>query len=509
MVSVLLTIQPPNRQTIILNLGICKLSFGFLHPMRREFLLNILFLVFINLLIKPFFIFGIDRTIQNRVGLEEYGVYAALFNFTFLVSIVNDFGLPSFTSQRISQNRALFPTYFPNILILKIGLSILYGGLVLALAWGIGYDATYFSFIGFLLINQILLSFVLYFRSSLSGLGQYRIDSCMSVLERSLLIVLCAFLLWFNPWNTAFQIEWFIYAQTISLAVAAIVGGGLVAYFSSQIIWKIDTALLKQLVKQSLPYALAIFLMTVYTRVDFVMLERIAPQGKTQAGIYAMAYRLLDAVNVIGLLFAGLLLPMLTRQLKNKEDIRPLVQLSARLLFWGTILVTCLVGFYRREIMDLLYIHTDQYAADILGILIITFNWVGGGYIFGTILVANNSLRQLNQLYLVSVFLNILLNYWVIPDYGAMGVACTTLLTQCFAFLGQLLLTKRLLSFPLDLPFFQQIGVYLLLLISCIGIVHFYLPYRWEVGFILLFLIAIVLGFLTKLLNIKGLLVRW
>ena len=94
--------------------------------MRREFLLNILFLVFINLLVKPFFIFGIDRTIQNRVGLEEYGIYAALFNFTFLLSIINDFGIQTFNNQHISQQKERLTTYFPNILMLKILLGFTY-----------------------------------------------------------------------------------------------------------------------------------------------------------------------------------------------------------------------------------------------------------------------------------------------------------------------------------------------------------------------------------------------
>ncbi|MEZ4982584.1 MAG: hypothetical protein R2769_13575 [Saprospiraceae bacterium] len=43
--------------------------------MQREFNLNIIMLVAINLLIKPFFIFGIDRTVQNVVGTSEYGMY--------------------------------------------------------------------------------------------------------------------------------------------------------------------------------------------------------------------------------------------------------------------------------------------------------------------------------------------------------------------------------------------------------------------------------------------------
>ncbi|MCC6727110.1 MAG: polysaccharide biosynthesis protein, partial [Saprospiraceae bacterium] len=52
--------------------------------MNREFLLNAVFLVLVNLLIKPFYVFGIERTIQERVAPGEYGLYATLFIFTFL-----------------------------------------------------------------------------------------------------------------------------------------------------------------------------------------------------------------------------------------------------------------------------------------------------------------------------------------------------------------------------------------------------------------------------------------
>jgi hypothetical protein len=64
--------------------------------MNREFLINTLFLVVINVIIKPFYIFGIDRAVQNRVGEVNYGIYFALFSFTFLFQIINDFGIQNF-----------------------------------------------------------------------------------------------------------------------------------------------------------------------------------------------------------------------------------------------------------------------------------------------------------------------------------------------------------------------------------------------------------------------------
>jgi len=483
--------------------GIWNLIFGILIFMRREFLLNILFLVFINLLIKPFFIFGIDRTIQNRVGLEEYGIYAALFNFTFLLNIINDFGLPNFTSQRISQKPELFPTYLPNILLLKLFLSFLFVLVVCSLSLLIGYEFEYYHLIGFLLLNQILVSFLAYFRSNIAGLGHYRVDSFMSIVERTILIIICAVLLWFNPWEMDFQIEWFIYAQTASLFLATTIAGLFILKYLSKIHWQVDTSLLKDLLRQSAPYALVIFLMTIYTRIDFVMLERLAPEGRTEAGTYATAYRLLDAANMLGLLFAGLLLPMFSRLLKEKEGVRQLVQISARLLFWGTIAVSIIVAFFRLEIMELLYIHTDQYAADILGILIFTFNLVGGGYIYGTLLTANNSLLRMNQLFVVTVVLNVVLNYLVIPEYGAKGVAITTLLTQSVAFLGQLLMAKQMIPLRWDWTLSRDLGVYTILIFTSTFTVYYYLSFAWEVRFILLFLVAIGWGMITRLLNIQ------
>ncbi|NRA49561.1 MAG: oligosaccharide flippase family protein [Phaeodactylibacter sp.] len=94
--------------------------------MKREFLINIIFLLTANLLIKPFYLFGIDRTVQNTVEGDGYGLYFTLFNFTFIFQIVNDFGIQNFNNRNIAQHRHLIDKYFPNILVLKAGLGIVF-----------------------------------------------------------------------------------------------------------------------------------------------------------------------------------------------------------------------------------------------------------------------------------------------------------------------------------------------------------------------------------------------
>ena len=101
--------------------------------MNKEFFLNIIFLITVNLLIKPFFIFGIDRTVQNTVGTENYGIYFVLLNFTYLFQIINDFGIQNYNNRQIAQHNQLLDKYFPNILVLKLLLGLLFLGLVLSI----------------------------------------------------------------------------------------------------------------------------------------------------------------------------------------------------------------------------------------------------------------------------------------------------------------------------------------------------------------------------------------
>ena len=69
--------------------------------MQKKFVTNLALLLFLNLLIKPFWILGIDRSVQNSVGAADYGMYFALFNFSFLLNIILDFGITNFNNKNI------------------------------------------------------------------------------------------------------------------------------------------------------------------------------------------------------------------------------------------------------------------------------------------------------------------------------------------------------------------------------------------------------------------------
>ncbi|MCK4288280.1 MAG: hypothetical protein KAW86_03670, partial [Bacteroidales bacterium] len=80
--------------------------------MQRKFLTNLALLLFLNFLIKPFWILGIDRTVQNVVGLEDYGFYFVVFNFSLIFNILLDFGITNFNNRNIAQHNFLLNKYF-------------------------------------------------------------------------------------------------------------------------------------------------------------------------------------------------------------------------------------------------------------------------------------------------------------------------------------------------------------------------------------------------------------
>ncbi len=269
--------------------------------MQRKFITNLILLLSLNLLIKPFWILGIDRSVQNLVGEEMYGFYFVVFNFSFLFNILLDLGITNFNNRNIAQNTQLLNKHFSGIIVVRLLLALLYLSVTfsLALLWGFNRDQLYL--LGWIAFNQFLLASILYLRSNISGLLMLRTDSLISVLDRVLMIIFCSVLIWGNVTRQAFRIEWFVYAQTAAYLLTAMVALSIVVVKAKfrRIYW--NKAFFIMILKQSLPFATLVLMMSLYNRIDPVLIERILPetQGEVQSGIYAKAFRLFDASNQI------------------------------------------------------------------------------------------------------------------------------------------------------------------------------------------------------------------
>jgi O-antigen/teichoic acid export membrane protein len=231
------------------------------------------------------------------------------------------------------------------------------------------------------------------------------------------------------------------YSITAIVALAVVVRHGQNFSFG----W--NFSMLRVILKQSLPFALLILLMSVYGRIDSVLIERMLPNGQQQAGIYAQAFRLLDASNMIAYLFAVLLLPMFSRMLKLNEDVVPLARLASKLIIIPAFTLGIICWYHGNDLMKLMYHAHVSEAGRIVSILMFSLVPMAGVYVIGTLLTANGSLKHLNLIALATVIFSIVLNLILIPTHGAWGAAVSCLLTQSLSFALQLMLGFRIFQF--------------------------------------------------------------
>ena len=435
--------------------------------MQKKLLSGLFWLLLANLIVKPLWILGIEVGAQNAVGNSAYGFYFAIFNLAYIFNILLDLGITNFNTRNIAQHPQLITKHLSGILSIKLLLFVLYLVVTFTVGALMGYGSDEFRLLAWLTVAQFLNSLILYLRSNLQGLLLFRWDSLFSVMDRVLMILICGCLLWgpkFSIFNSQFSIYHFVYAQVAAYLLTALTALVVILRKTHLSLpftpfHSLSLPFMLVILRKSAPFALLVLLMASYNRIDPILLRALASDA--DAGIYAGAFRLLDALTMICYLVSVPLLPIFSKLCKEQKSAPTNFQLSTfnfqlqdalRLVFWPLMIfavgVSVVCAIWAEPLMDLLYpgrgaLYVPAFRVVIFGLIPIAIT-----YIFGTLLTAGGHLRQLNIFAASSLLLNIVVNLLLIPRFGAAGSAWASLTAQTFMALAQLLLAIRLFHLP-------------------------------------------------------------
>lgn len=401
---------------------------------------GILFTQGLNLLIKPLYLLWIDREVQNTVPPDDYGGYFAVLNLTLIAVVLLDPGIHNFVIRSIASDRKSSKSFFISGLTNKAWLTVIYSVVVLISAWALDLPQSMWPVTFCLIFFQIAASYIQYFRSIFTALEKFKWDGILSVSERALTILLMSVVLMkFIP-GFDVTVQRFSLIQAIS--AGTVMGlAALVVYYLFRTESGSEKINFRSFLSASWPYALLTMLMGIYSYLDGVMLNQLAPDGAVDAAEYAMGYRLYFAGFMFAQLFAAYLFPVFSRMSSEGNSYTNLAKYTFRVLLTGTLLVFSWCVVYRFEIIEGLY--PDRFTSDsVTAFAILIAGLVANSFtfIFGTALTAEGRLRLLNQLAVVTVLVNVVLNAWFIPLMGASGAAVATLVSQtlfgllCFFF---------------------------------------------------------------------------
>ena len=411
--------------------------------MQKRFIASIFISLALNFLIKPFSVLVIDAGIQRALGNIIYGKYFALLSLTLITNVLLDFGMNNFTVRNIAQQEDRIPNHLTNIIVFRGLLLLLYSGVVLLLAYCFDLIKNNETILALLIINQFLVQSIALFRSIFSGQHRFALDAFLSVLDRALLIVIVGFVFLQVPnW---ISIEFFVGVQTGCYFMTFLIA---FLFVQRKINWAtlgFNWSYVKSVLIQSVPYAILVLLMLIYNRSDTLLIRLFAKNGAFEAGVYAQGFRLLDALYMVGMIFASVLFPMFSRMLHQKDaQLNELVILSTRWLVGGVLLIVFIAVVNSQSILELLY--KNQVAANsnfvFIG-LMCAFLAMSVNFIFGTFLTANGNLRLLNWISLVAVGFSVGLNLWVIPRFGPQGAVLVAVFVQSLVSLLVMYFSQR------------------------------------------------------------------
>ena len=421
--------------------------------MQKKLLSGLFWLLLANLLVKPLWLLGIEVGVQNAVGNEAYGFYFAVFNLSYIFNILLDLGVTNFNTRNIARHPQLISKHLSGILGIKLCLLGLYVVVTFTVGALLGYGSQEFRLLAWLCVAQALNSLILYLRSNFEGLLLFKWDSLFSVLDRVLMIVICGCLLWgprLSVFDFHFTVFHFVYAQVAAYTLTALLALVVIGRKTHlrRIRW--DRRFFLVILKKSAPFALLVLLMASYNRLDPILLRRLATDA--DAGIYAGAFRLLDALTMVCYLVSVPLLPVFSRLCR--EDNGGELTGTLRLVFWPLMLfavgsaVAC--SLLAEPLMQLFYHEGYAPYVPVFRVLIFGLVPIGITYIFGTLLTAGGRLRQLNLLATATLAINIAANLLLIPRLGAVGSAWAALTAQTFMAVAQLLLAVRIYRLPAE-----------------------------------------------------------
>lgn len=361
--------------------------------------------------------------VARYLGPEQFGLLSYAQSFVFLFTAIATLGLDSIVVRELvkdnSQHNVLLGTAFTLKLI---------GSLcILPLLWlGVQFTSndSYTNLLIFIIASgTIFQSFnVIDFYYQSSVLSKYVAFANTITLAISSIIKIVLIL------NQASLLAFAI----VGVFDAIILSIGLIYFYwqktkHSLREWRFDRVVAKRLLKDSWPLILSSIVVSLFMRIDQIMIKSIL--DNSSVGVYAAAIRLSEAWFFIPSIIVSTIFPSIVKSYRKGDILNIRLSILYSLIIWMGIIISIMFIVLGKYIIR--YTFGDEYASSYY-VLIVTC-WSG---IFAFLnvssarwLIANNLPYILFERNLISLIINIAFNLILIQKIGILGAAISTLIS--------------------------------------------------------------------------------
>jgi len=367
--------------------------------------------------------------VAHWLGAEGVGQLAVINVAVATIVQLGSFGLPSSNTYFIAQDQARFRAAALNSLMFALGVGLL---LAVALSAAASRRPDWFGLnsAGLMRIAAISIPFQLITLIGLNillAVGKVRQFNILDLVSQSFLFInaLCVWLVvkgdletlvW---WNTATS----VLASLLIVLLLTISAKNLV-----QSKWRADIALLRRMITYGLKFHVSILAGAIIIRADLLVVNHF--RGAAEAGVYSVASQFALLLMLLPGVIATLLFPRVTREQDARGETTCLVtRYTAFIMF-----ICCLAAVPFSLLLPLVYGAAFYDATGLLWILL------PGVYLMGleSVLVQHFSAiglpRAIPLYWVVTLALNLILVFALVPRLGAQGAAIASTISYAAIF---------------------------------------------------------------------------
>jgi O-antigen/teichoic acid export membrane protein len=391
----------------------------------------------------------VTAIVARHYGATGYGYinfaqsFVALFSFIAIMG-TNHIIMKDLSEDKIDDGIILGSNLFIRIILAIISLFICQGISVLV------YDKNINILILLFNLNTILCSFDVfsYYAQSKMQNKYISISKIISISVFSILKLLVVFLkLNISFFVLTYLIETIIYSILLYISYKKI-------NFNKDIKWKINCLYIKELLKKGKYYALSSLMVTIYLRIDQVMLGTMI-SDKSQVGIYSAAVRISEIWTFVPISIITSYKPIIINEkIINKKKYDNELSKLYNIVSFVCVLFVFMICIFGKLGIHILY--GNEYKSAYIPLILLTIGiWFGVlGNIHYVWMICENKEKYSIFYSFVGCLINIIFNFLLIPNYGMIGAAFATLISQiasniisfCFIKDARILVKKILIS---------------------------------------------------------------
>lgn len=415
-------------------------------------------MITLSLMVNKLLSFVFFLAIVRYLGNDGFGKYSFVFAVMTFFTIMAGFGMDGLTVREVARDRSCSNKYLVNTIALKSILVAVSWLIIVVLVMVMGKDRDTNLAIGFIALGLLPDTLLGSFKNIFSGHERMEYNTLIEIVFRLLVVALG-----FGAMFLHLPFIWFFITSCIASFITLALCFSVYRRFITSFSFELEPRLWKEMAVTSLPFLLNGLFITLYFRIDTVMLSFMT--NDAAVGWYNAAHSMTDALLFIPAAVNGAIYPIFTRL---HHDTRSGLDLafttSFRYMIYLALPIAMGTTFLAADIMKLFFPPEYAVATVALQILIWSVAIIFLNALMSPLLYSAHRQKLVATVSMLMAIFNVLLNLVVIPRYSFNGASVVTAVTEAIGFAWMLYYIRRtFMPVPFFMPLLRSGGACLIM----------------------------------------------